>query len=196
MSNHILESAHQAKLRELALDRLTSNHVPGMSRTSASKAMGVLHELASSPETAGDALALLHELQVHQVELDIQEEELRRSRAEMEAHLGRRAELHDFLPLGCIAIDRQMIVTDINLAGARLLGSPREEIAGKSMTGYVGPESRHVLMDLLKTDVSDGDVKAVALQFLTAGGKLKTVRTAVGADPTGRGVIIAVVDVS
>jgi len=48
----------------------------------ASAAFGVLYELASSPSTAPDALALLHELQVHQVEVDLQDEELRHARVE------------------------------------------------------------------------------------------------------------------
>ena len=194
MQNHILDAEKQAKLRERALSRLTSTHIHGLSRASASQAMGVLHQLASSPETAGDALALLHEMQVHQVELEVQEEELRKSREEIEARLGRHAQLFDFSPVGCFTIDRQMAIGEINLAGARLLGHPREEITGKNIANYIGPESGRLLADLLKAGVSDDDVQATTLQVLTAAGKLKTVRAAVGADPAGHGIVIAVID--
>jgi hypothetical protein len=74
--------------RDLRRRALAQLRVPAGSheaRLNSSAALGVLHELASSPSTAEAALALLHELQVHQVELDLQDEELRRSRAELEA---------------------------------------------------------------------------------------------------------------
>ena len=54
-----------------------------------------------SPDTAADTLKLLHELQVHQVELDLQEEELRRSVAELESALFGSVQLYDFAPAAC-----------------------------------------------------------------------------------------------
>jgi hypothetical protein len=57
----------------------------------AGAAVRALYELASAPATAPNALALLHELQAHQVELDLQTEELHRMQAELEISLQRRA---------------------------------------------------------------------------------------------------------
>ena len=68
-------------LRSRAVSMLTAQRVPASRPPSASEALKVLHDLAASPATAADALALLHELQVHQVELDLQAEALRESRA-------------------------------------------------------------------------------------------------------------------
>lgn len=81
-----------ATLRSRATDRLTGNTAAPRVRADPSAALGVLYELASSPSTAPSALALLHELQVHQVEVDMQSEELRRSRAETETLLDRQVQ--------------------------------------------------------------------------------------------------------
>ena len=88
----------------------------------ATAAYGVLHELASSPTTAADALALLHELQVHQVELDLQAEELRASRMELEAALRRQIQLYDAAPVGHATIDPSCTLLELNLTGAAMLG--------------------------------------------------------------------------
>jgi hypothetical protein len=84
MKNRPLPHTPPWALRERAQKVL---HTPSSSLPKpkdATDAFRVLFELASSPDTAGDALALLHELQVHQVELDMQTEELMHSRAELE----------------------------------------------------------------------------------------------------------------
>jgi hypothetical protein len=90
MRNDLIKAESQADLRLRALQRLTGNNGSHDARLNGSAAFQVLHDLASSPSTGAAALALLHELQVYQVELDLQDEELRRSRAELEAALTRQ----------------------------------------------------------------------------------------------------------
>jgi len=87
MSKPAIASEHLAKLRLRAASRLPGAAGAKGAAGGATDALAVLHELASSPATAADALALLHELQVHQIELQLQDEELRRSRAELESAL-------------------------------------------------------------------------------------------------------------
>src|ERR1700679_1938271 len=88
-----------AALRARAVVRLTGTEGSHESWMKASAASQVLHDLASSPSTAAAAMALLHELQVHQVEVDLQDEELRRSCAELESTLTRQIQLYDFAPV-------------------------------------------------------------------------------------------------
>jgi hypothetical protein len=90
-----IEPERLADLRSRAASRLTGLAATKGSTASAADALSVLHALASSPQTAADALTLLHELQVHQVELDLQAQELQESRAELESALRRQIELYD-----------------------------------------------------------------------------------------------------
>ena len=79
MSDAVEEAYGLASLRQRAADKLGVSSPAAGKRASQIDAMAVLHQLASSPATAADAMALLHELQVHQVEVDLQQEELSRS---------------------------------------------------------------------------------------------------------------------
>jgi hypothetical protein len=101
----------------------------------------VLHALASSPATAPDALALLHELQVHQVELDLQAQELHESRAELESALRRQIALCDCQPVGHVTIDPHMVLHELNLAGAEMLGIGRDDAYGLKLDAYLSADS-------------------------------------------------------
>jgi len=69
-----------------------------------------------------DARRLLHELQVHQIELEMQNEELQRAREELDESHARYADLYDFAPVGYFTFDRQGLVQEVNLTGAEMLG--------------------------------------------------------------------------
>lgn len=103
-------------------------------RTGTAEAMAVLLQLASSPDTASDAQALLHELQVHQVELDLQYEELCTSRDELESALTRQACLFERAPAAYLSMDAGTVVREINLAGERLLRARRAELLGRPLS--------------------------------------------------------------
>lgn len=103
-------------------------------RTGTKEAMAALLQLASSPDTARDALALVHELQVHQVELDMQYEELSASRDELESALTRQVCLFERAPAAYLSMDAGAVLREINLAGERLLGERRAELLGRPLS--------------------------------------------------------------
>lgn len=129
-----------AELRLRAASRLTGAAATKGSAARTVDALGVLHSLASSPKTAPDALALLHELQVHQVELDLQAQELQESRAELESTLRRHIEHYDTLPVGCLTVNARAEVLDMNRTAAEMLGIPHEEASGQQLSGFFGAE--------------------------------------------------------
>lgn len=173
-----LPISHQrlADLRRRASTHLTGTEA-GAQPFAASDALAVLHDLASSPDTAADALALLHELQVHQVELELQAEELRESRAELESMLRRQIQLYDHLPVGCFTIDRQLVVHELNLRGAVLLGVPREEAYGLRLDAFLSGQGAQRLRALL-----DGTDSAM-LELTPRQGRACPLRAELGADP-------------
>jgi len=85
---------------------------------------------------------LIHELQVHQIELELQNEELQEARAELEAGLQRYSNLYDFAPLGYLTLDRGGTIRKINLAGVRLLGLERARLVGARFGLFVASECR------------------------------------------------------
>jgi PAS domain S-box-containing protein len=94
------------------------------------------------PRTDADAQRLLHELQVHQVELEMQNAELRGTRDQMEAMLERLTDLYDFAPVGYFSIDEQGLILEVNLTGAALLGVERSRLINRRLQRFLGPTSR------------------------------------------------------
>ena len=85
---------------------------------------------------------LLHELQVQQIELEMQNEELRKARDEMEAGMEKYNELYDFAPVGYLTLDRAGAILEANLAGAALLGIPRAPLMKQQFEFFVAPADR------------------------------------------------------
>jgi PAS domain S-box-containing protein len=100
--------------------------------------------------SAADSLRLLHELQVHQVELEMQNEELQLSRTEAEAALEKYSELYEFAPVGYVSLDEQGRVTEVNLTGAALLGVERSMLIGRPLRRFMAPPSRPVFLAFLE----------------------------------------------
>ena len=139
----------QSNLRERAKTLLQAHGAGIGVAKDASAALRVLFDLAASPSTAHDALALLHELQVHQVELDLQNEELTASRNALEDALLHQTFLFDHAPVGYLAIDANTVATEINRAALHLLGMPRQALKGRPLTGLLTPASREHLQMMM-----------------------------------------------
>ncbi|MGE5215435.1 MAG: PAS domain S-box protein [Chloroflexota bacterium] len=86
-----------------------------------------------------NVLELIHELEVHQIELEMQNEELRRSQAELEAARKKYVDLYDLAPVGYVSLDRAGCIRGINLTGADMLGRTRRYINGLRFTSFVEP---------------------------------------------------------
>jgi PAS domain-containing protein len=91
-------------------------------------------------DTAEDTQRLVHELRVHQIELELQNEELQEAREELEAGLQRYSDLYDFAPTGYLTLDSQGTIRKANLAGARLLGLERGRLVGVRFGVFVASE--------------------------------------------------------
>jgi len=103
-----------------------------------------------APTPGKGAEDLLHELQVHQIELEMQNEELRGAQLTQEEAKNRFAELYDFAPVGYFTLSHHGRISSANLTGAALLGVPRKELIDQSFGRYVAPEvidcwDRHIL---------------------------------------------------
>jgi PAS domain-containing protein len=167
-------STQRRGLREAAEVRLRNlNAPPSVGSFLGVDALALLYQLASTPERAGDALKLLHELQVHQVELDLLHAELEDSQCAMADDLARYKSLFDFAPVGSFVLDFDGRILEANLAGAQLLGLAREDAVGGAMEDHLTPGTRQLLGGLLaKCRGADADLSveiAVAAGAAEAG---------------------------
>jgi PAS domain S-box-containing protein len=94
-------------------------------------------------ETNADDLArLVHDLEVHQIELEMQNEELRRAQSELEESRQQLSDLYDFAPVGYLTIDRSNVITEANLTCAAMLGVERGRLVGRPFTRFLSHGSQ------------------------------------------------------
>ena len=80
---------------------------------------------------SGDPSSLIHELEVHQIELEMQNEELRRAQLEIEGSREKYFDLYDFAPVGYLTLDEKGSISELNLTAAALLGIARKSALNK-----------------------------------------------------------------
>jgi diguanylate cyclase (GGDEF)-like protein/PAS domain S-box-containing protein len=141
------ETAGAAQLRAQAEKKLSAQKKKG----------------APQPPTQAESLRLVQELEVHQIELEMQNEELERIRAELEEALKKYKNLYDFAPVGYIILAGNDVIRQINLAGASLLGLERSKLIGKRLGVFVSDESRSIFNEFFETLAFAGGRKACEL---------------------------------
>jgi signal transduction histidine kinase/ActR/RegA family two-component response regulator len=100
----------------------------------------------------------LHELEVHQIEMEMQNEELLDSRTAMEALLEKYTDLYDFAPVGYLTLDRGGVIREANLAGASLLGIARSALINGRFGHFVSAAGRPAFGAFLQ-QVFEGKVR-------------------------------------
>jgi PAS domain S-box-containing protein len=98
----------------------------------------ILKHSDESPEgSSGDVRSLTHELGVHQEELRVQNEELQRAQLELSSARDRYKELFDSAPIGYLILDSSFMIREVNLTAADLLGTPRKDLIGTSLSKFM-----------------------------------------------------------
>ena len=108
-----------------------------------------------SPE---DMAGLIHELRVHQIELKMQNEELRRIQGELEKARDRYSHLYDFAPVGYFSLSEKGIIEEVNLTGAAMIGIERTALIGNPFSRFVQRDDQDIFYKhrhrLLETETS------------------------------------------
>lgn len=134
---------------------------------------------------------LLHELQVHQIELEMQNRQLREAQQELEEARDRYADLYDYSPVGYLTLDESGIVLEINLTGAGMLGKERLNIVGQPFISSLTPASIQPFLTHLRQTYSvpgnsiievkikakEGKPRIVSLESIAMAGAKRTCRT-------------------
>lgn len=86
----------------------------------------------------------IHELRVHQIELEMQNEELRRAQGELEAARARYFDLYDLAPIGYFTVSEAGMILEVNLTAADMLGMARGALVKQPLTRFILPEDRDI----------------------------------------------------
>lgn len=132
MKKDLQDMADMTPLRRKAEDQLKDNKRP---------AEESIHET--------DVKKLLHELQVHQIELEMQNEELREANATTEAALKKYTMLYDFSPMGYFTLNSHGKIVDLNFTGAEMLHEKRYSLLDTDFLQFVTGESKMLFNDFL-----------------------------------------------
>ena len=134
----------------------------------------------------GDLERLCHELDVHGVELELQNEELRRSHVELEAARDRYFQLYEQAPVGYLTLDAAGTIVEANLRAAALLGTEAGRLVGSALGRWVSSDQAVVLARHLRDVFATTDRRACELVLLGPGGARRHAlveSVAVGAAP-------------
>jgi len=194
LSVHAIETERLTDLRNRAASRLTGTAATKGSVARAADALSVLHALASSPVTASDALTLLHELLVHQVELDLQAQELRESRAELESALRRQIELYDHQPAGSFTVDERLVLHELNQTGADMLGVGRDAAPGLPFDAFLDPESARRFRSAISSVDAGAHRPSCRFNLCPKDGPARPVLASFAADPAANRFLVSVTE--
>jgi PAS domain S-box-containing protein len=163
-------------------------------RIQAEEQLATKHRQIESLDRA-DLVKMAHELAVHQVELEIQNEELRVSRTEAEEARDRYLDLFDFAPVGYFTVDEHGRIVEANLTGCQLLKTERQSLLKKNFAKFIIPEEADIFYLYRKKVMENGSRYARELTMQKSDGA--TFNAQLEGIKTGEGRIrIAVIDIT
>ena len=131
-----------------------------------------------------------HELQVHQIRLEMQNEELRRTLVELDAVLGRYLDIYNLAPVGFMTISEKGLILEANPTAATLLGTPQSGLVKQQLSRFILEEDRDIYYHHRKHLFETGQPQMCELRFLKKDGTTLWVQLSAYAsqDPEGEWV--------
>lgn len=117
----------------------------------------------AAPSTPEELQRLIQELEVHQIELEMQNEELQQARLELERSLNRYSDLYYFAPVGYFTIDQNGIILNVNQTGARMLRIERSKILMQYFDQYIDAEYRNEFLLFMEKVFLDHNQEAIEI---------------------------------
>jgi diguanylate cyclase (GGDEF)-like protein/PAS domain S-box-containing protein len=156
-------------------------------------------QLARAPQAGARARPsqeLLHELEVHQIELEMQNEELRRAQLALEESRDRYVDLYEFAPVGYLSLTADGLISGMNLTGAVLLGEDRKRLLHRRFQKFVIREDRDRFHVLFTGLMQSGERQTLELGCQRADGsrfhaQLDCVRVEAGVNPPAARITLA-----
>jgi signal transduction histidine kinase len=147
----------------------------------------------------GDLHKQLHELQVGQIELELQNAqliELQQARKEIEAGLARYTDLYDFAPVGCFTVGRDSSLREVNLNGASLIGLERTKLVGQLLRTFVAPKYRSIFCVFLAKVFANRAKQSCEIELINAAKRPFFAHIEASTDESGQKCFAVVKDIT
>lgn len=109
---------------------------------------------------------LIHKLQLHQIELEMQNEQLRENQRNLEISRERFSSLYDFAPIGLLTISDKGLILDVNLTAARLLGVPKSALSNHRLTDFILPEDQDIYYQHQRSFLATGEPQICEMRLI------------------------------
>jgi len=139
-------------------------------RKRAEEQAGAIDRPSSANQTPEEARRALHELRVHQIELEMQNEELRRMQGALEALKARYFDLYDLAPVGYCVVSEQGLILEANLTAGTILGEEKRALVKKPITRFILPEDQDLYYRRRKSLFETGKPQECELRMLKPDG--------------------------
>ena len=137
-----------------------------------------------------------HELQVHQVELELQVEELRRAEAELQSMRDRYLFLYDAAPVGYVTLDRSNLITQANAAAAGLLGVSKTYLRSRRFSAFLGKSWQGTFLEVTAEARRSGADHTMEAQTVGPGGAGAWVKLDIAAELASGELRVTLTDVT
>jgi PAS domain S-box-containing protein len=148
------------------------------------------------PRSEMDSQRLLHELEVHQIELEMQNSELRLARDEADLIRKKYSDLYDFAPVGYFTILTDGTIQMVNLTGATLVGMVRSRLIGRSFEMLVSPALRPTFNAFLAQVFARNAAPSIESELIHQGQPDRFVTINLQLSPDGQECSMSVTDIS
>lgn len=139
---------------------------------------------------------LVHELEVHQVELEMQNAELIQARNDVETALNSYSDLYDFAPVGYFTLDNNRNICSVNLAAAGLLGGVRSRLIGRRFELFVAVPDRPVFTGFLLSVLASQIKDSCEVALMNEVGHTVFVQIEAMATASGQEIRLVMIDIS
>lgn len=123
-----------------------------------------------------DLSEIIHELKVHQIELELQNKELNKSQSEAEVSKEKFENLYDFSPISYFSLNIYGIIRQVNLTGTKILNEERKNLINAPLTNYIDPSYHKIFFEHLNNTMYSNDVKTCELELLATNNNRYCVR--------------------
>ncbi len=162
------------------------------------KAEALLHEEYPVEDLAKDKdlPQILQELQIHQIELELQNDELRHTQEMLQLAQKKYFDLYNLAPVGYLTLDKRGIILDLNLTGAEMLGQSKENLLNRPFLIHLSSDSRSTFFEYLERVFLTNRRQTCELTLQTAKTATTFVQIESNLDDTGDSCRLVMTDIS